>query len=224
MNGIEYLKWDSDFFKKKIGRVNCYDGIPKPIDINMEDYDLLYFFSPTELPKEWQPMLVDKRINTALINHKPTSYTIDSNIVEITEPSYTNELSKLLTLNGQFSRFYKDIKLRHKYDDLYQKWGKKCFQFETNRTWYYISHNQLAGFVTVDITKNNQVELSTVDPNFRGKGIGRKLWVNAIEEISKNGPQRIQITFQDNNTIAKNLYESLGFRPYEEWYIYHLWK
>jgi len=82
----------------------------------------------------------------------------------------------------------------------------------------------LAGFITIDVKNKGQIELCSIRPEHRGQGIARKLWVHAFNEISKDKPHTFHISFQSKNTIAKNLYESLGFEPYETWYIYHLWR
>jgi hypothetical protein len=93
---------------------------------------------------------------------------------------------------------------------------KKYSQLKTHPTWYYLANNEPANFITIDISINNQVELCTFSLSYKEQGIGPKLGTHAIQSICSNDFQRIQITIQDNNTIAKKLYES--------WHIYPLWE
>lgn len=223
MSGIEYLEWDTNFFGKKIGRLVCTDVDINPDHIDYDDYDLIYLFSHTKLPKKWDTNWVDLKIKSEL-KYRAHPQVMDPNIVEITSPVFSDALSHLVSINGQHSRFYVDQKLKSKYEELYQKWGEKCFNFETNRTWFYVHENKLIGFITIDISSRNQVELCSVDSNYRRLGIARKLWLHAFNEIAKDGEQTFHINFQGENKKARNLYESLGFKAYESWYIYHLWK
>jgi len=66
MNGIEHLEWDSDFFGKKIGKLICNENITSPDSVAMSDYDLLYIFSANQLPNDWQPLLMDIKVNSSL--------------------------------------------------------------------------------------------------------------------------------------------------------------
>ena len=223
MNGIEHLKWDSDFFGKKIGRLKCEKLSMNPKDIDMGDYDLVYIFSKEELNPYWDDCFMDKKMNIH-IDHKSETPVLDPNIIEIFKPQREAELEKLVLLNGQRSRFYLDPKLKHKYEELYLKWGEKCFNFETNRTWYYIIENQLAGFFTMDVSQKYFAELCTIHPNHLRKGIAEKLLRNGFNEVSKNSISNIRISYQGGNLPAQKMYDKLGFKPYEVWYVYHLWK
>ncbi|PCJ65499.1 MAG: hypothetical protein COA58_08805 [Bacteroidetes bacterium] len=221
MNSIEYLEWDSIFFNKKIGRLICDDSIGSPSDLDKKDFNLIYVFSRNKLNTNWQPYFLDQKTNSTLTYETSTPIQ-DNNLFEISEKKRAIELKKLISINGHYSRFYLDKNLNHKYEELYQIWGKKCFNFNTNRTWYYVKNNELVGFITIDISNNNQVELCSVLPQYRGQGIAKKLWLHAFNEIAMDGPTEFHISFQNENTIAKNLYKSLGFKSYQNWYIYHI--
>jgi putative acetyltransferase len=53
----------------------------------------------------------------------------------------------------------------------------------------------------------------TVDPNFQGQGIGRKIFSHLLEEVSKNHPDilRVELFTRQKNLRGIALYKSLGF-------------
>lgn len=54
-----------------------------------------------------------------------------------------------------------------------------------------------------------------VEPDFRGKGIGKALIEKAIKEASeKKTVRQIYLTVVSSNEAAKSLYQSLGFQTY----------
>jgi ribosomal protein S18 acetylase RimI-like enzyme len=48
-------------------------------------------------------------------------------------------------------------------------------------------------------------------PEYRGKGIGRKLLETAIEAALSSGIERIELAVYESNTHAIRLYQSIGF-------------
>lgn len=50
-----------------------------------------------------------------------------------------------------------------------------------------------------------------VHPEFRGQGLGRQLLQRCIEHAEATGIGRIELAVYQHNTIAKTLYEKLGF-------------
>jgi ribosomal protein S18 acetylase RimI-like enzyme len=56
----------------------------------------------------------------------------------------------------------------------------------------------------------------TVDPNFSGQGIGRKLTEKCIEFALKNGESTIALHTSEMMPKARYLYESLGFEILKE--------
>jgi ribosomal protein S18 acetylase RimI-like enzyme len=48
-------------------------------------------------------------------------------------------------------------------------------------------------------------------PDYRGKGIGRKMLTAAIDKAFSSGVERIELSVYDSNVNAIHLYRSLGF-------------
>ena len=52
-----------------------------------------------------------------------------------------------------------------------------------------------------------------IDPHFRGRGLGRATMQAAEEFVRSKGAASLSLNVFGVNTVARNLYESLGFRP-----------
>jgi GNAT superfamily N-acetyltransferase len=61
-----------------------------------------------------------------------------------------------------------------------------------------------------------------VKPQFRGRGIGKKLLVNLAARASREGCGRLEWSVLDWNSPSIAFYESLGARPQDGWTVYRL--
>ena len=52
-----------------------------------------------------------------------------------------------------------------------------------------------------------------MSPRYRGQGFGRQLLLRIVEHAKSNALRRINLTMYVPNTVAANLYASLGFEP-----------
>jgi ribosomal protein S18 acetylase RimI-like enzyme len=55
------------------------------------------------------------------------------------------------------------------------------------------------------------IDALSVSPSVQGRGIGKELIKDFIEEIAKEGHTKIGLLVNTQNSLAKNLYESLDF-------------
>ena len=60
-----------------------------------------------------------------------------------------------------------------------------------------------------------------VHPNYRGKGLARKLVENVIEQERKAGKKALRLDVIENNTTAEKLYQKLGFRYIQAKTLYY---
>lgn len=58
-------------------------------------------------------------------------------------------------------------------------------------------------------------------PDFRGRGIGKVITAELISRISKR-EQDVYLTVLDENSVAINLYETIGFGKIEEYYLMNI--
>jgi ribosomal protein S18 acetylase RimI-like enzyme len=54
-----------------------------------------------------------------------------------------------------------------------------------------------------------------VRPEARGQGVGRKLLIAVEDEARKLGCGKVTLEVRSDNTLAKGLYQSVGFKPSE---------
>lgn len=61
-----------------------------------------------------------------------------------------------------------------------------------------------------------------VSPKFRGQNIAKKLMQEALNHAKRTGALRIDLATQVSNTLAQNIYESMGYIKNESFYHYSL--
>lgn len=79
----------------------------------------------------------------------------------------------------------------------------------------WVEDGQLVGNVTVQRANNNsgrwQIANVAVLPQFRGRGISRTLMETALDYVQEMGGTWSVLQVRANNTIARGLYERMGF-------------
>lgn len=125
---IEYIKWDSSFFKMKVGKI-----IVEKQDFffaeNIADYDLIYVFSNRA---DLQFNLVDRKVVYLIDNLQ------DLNIDNIFSAEFYNadkdnyaDILNLTLQSGVYSRFKKDANFKNnEYQKLYTEWINKSISKE----------------------------------------------------------------------------------------------
>lgn len=88
------------------------------------------------------------------------------------------------------------------------------------RCWIAEANGKFAGsiFIVKDLERENTAKLRffLVEPEARGKGVGRKLLEAAIQFSKKCGYNNIVLWTNDCLHAARHLYESYGFQLIEE--------
>lgn len=224
MNDIEELKWDSDFFGKKIGKITVQNN-DELTNIKLNKYDLIYVFSDNS---NLNYKLVDKKIvyiiddlNTIENNNTLELTTFDKNIDDY------NQLLDLTLQSGEFSRFKLDKNFSNgEYEKLYTEWINKsinkelAFDIIIKRL-----DNKVVGFSTLSKKTNELADISlvAVDSNYRGRGIAKQLIQQCIHLSKEKGFKKIQVVTQLDNNPANILYTHCGFKKDSLTYIYHIW-
>lgn len=97
-------------------------------------------------------------------------------------------------------------------------WTKEAFHYEMmeNRHAYYVlaeTEDGIVGFCGLWIVMDEcHVTNIAIRPEQRGKKLGEKLMVAAMETAKANGAKAMTLEARVSNTIARNLYEKLGFK------------
>ncbi len=114
---------------------------------------------------------------------------------------------------------------------LYPQLSSSFIRLSMNELKEIISSNETSLFIAIDSSSENQIvgslalvifrtpiglniriEDVVVDKTVRGKGIGKKLMVHAIQFAKKNGAKRIDLTSNPARISANHLYKTLGFK------------
>jgi dTDP-4-amino-4,6-dideoxy-D-galactose acyltransferase len=229
---IEYLKWDSQFFKLKIGRFES-KNLTLPLfrellaNKQKENYNLIYLFTKT----------VDADISDEL--NKKNLCPVDEKVVfykTITEQNFLPEniqiysaqldqsLLNLALLSGHKSRFKTDNRLNHKFESLYKIWIQKSISGEmADAVFVAKSDDTIDGFVTVRKKKEHgQIGLIAVAPEAQGKGLGAKLMKAAEFWYWENNLKTCSVITQLKNTGACALYEKNGYSKESVELVFHI--
>jgi ribosomal protein S18 acetylase RimI-like enzyme len=78
------------------------------------------------------------------------------------------------------------------------------------------SEAEPAGFALTTGSRDSefaQLVRIAIAPRFQGLGIGRQLVIDALHYAARVGAGGLSLNTQASNTISRNLYEALGFRP-----------
>jgi len=85
------------------------------------------------------------------------------------------------------------------------------------------SRNRLVGFACASVPRDYPLDVSEfvgaiddvyVLPEFRGRGIGKRLVVESLKKMKDKGVNTVRLTVLTENKTAIKLYEELGFRIY----------
>lgn len=235
---IEYLDWDSNFFNLKVGKCLIYnsdnfDTNEFNLLANKDSFDLIYLISHNELLLQDQILgsnldLVDIQLsmtkNIAVEDSDGENY----NFKEHLDAKEIRDVYRIAEQTATVSRFFNDPLVgRKKTIKLYRKWVDNTL----NKTYgsgilveYY--NDKIIGICLIRVNNTEKVGLCTligVDRNFKGKGIGRKLWRQAFCYLYNNlDIEKCKVNFSLKNTESFNFHLRMGFNITEKVkYIYH---
>ncbi len=242
---IAILKWDSDFFKKTVAKIN----ITSDEDVNItatikyckqQLYQLVYIFadsSNTALANK-RKIYLGTPINQKIILHinNLTSVNIPgqtnknlqiSNARQTTlPPDFYNQILDLTLKAGAYSRFKLDEKIGTSFfEEMYRIWVTSLIYGENYRIIVAKNDNdttnEIIGFLAYKIMDEEyQIDFMSIKEDYKSQGLGKALVKKMAEEISGNNYVVTEI-HKDNIGIFK-FFLSLGFAVKESLDIYHV--
>ena len=219
---INFLHWDTDFFKRKIGRVDVLNKLNlKEFYNEAKYYDLVYVFA--ENPLDFNANLVDVKLTYVKRTlHENINFAINHKIERFDSQKHNyRKLLELVYLSGHESRFFKDPFFgENNFKKLYETWINKNINEIKNDVLIYNIDDRIAGFVSFSNTqKKASIELIAVDPVYQGLGLGIKL-MKAVENLL---PKNFVLTVptQESNKKACKFYLKYGFKLHDKKYVYH---
>ncbi|NDV79408.1 GNAT family N-acetyltransferase [Dysgonomonas sp. 511] len=231
---VEYLQWDSGFFKRKIGRISITNksNLSDLLDnARKSGYNLIYCFTKESLLIE--NTILD-RFNGSLVDQKIIFKGITnitnkdiSDIKEFEGTIVNEELLNLAYLSGSYSRYKTDYHFTEaEFKKFYRTWVENSLKKEiADKTFVaYNKENMIVGLVTVKKSiDTGTIGLIATDSSLQKRGLGRKL-MNAVQiYLYNNGISFWEVATQKDNKNACDFYRKCGLTEKETNNIYHFW-
>lgn len=235
---IDKLKWDTEFFELKIGRVVIYDESEfNPLEFKKqaidENYELIYVFKFAEMLSrekviEAELELVDimltmsKKFNRN--EYKEIPYVLRTELTqeELSECYYIAEQTSIV------SRFTKENKIGpDKTKGLYRKWIDNAINKTFSDGLLLEKDNDSVRGIhlikTDEKNKSGYCSVIGVSPNYKGHGVGKRLWRQAFGYwANEREIDRCIVPFSFQNSESFNFHLKIGFNKIEEIkYVYH---
>lgn len=229
-----YLAWDSDFFNKKIGRIEITDDYAFLVE-NLEkafqqQHDLIYVFGnkstdiPSKILEKFNGKLVDRKITyTAQIEDLRTKTTTKIKEFDQKDGSLLYDLAYL---SGTHSRFKLDEGLGiENFKRLYREWIDKSVNHQiAEKVFAYEDDERIKAMVTLGVKENTAIiGLIAVDETLQGKGVGMSLIDTCVQYCKIEGIISLDVPTQLDNIQACKFYEKCGFAEKSVQNIYHFW-
>jgi ribosomal protein S18 acetylase RimI-like enzyme len=239
----ELLPWDIDFFRCRIARV-CGDTLKDEQALQIDDWcrghriQCLYFLSRTDDPATIQ---IAEKHGFALVDIRVTLERRLSDGPDPARPapagditirsSQPDDLPGLQTMarkGHSETRFFNDAHFpRQRAEDFYSTWITLEVQGRAQTVLVAASAaNQPLGYVSCHLDsarREGQIGLVGVNPEVRGRGIGRGLIRAALDWYRNHGAQVVTVVTQGNNRPAQRLYQQCGFLTQNLQLWYHKW-
>ncbi len=233
------LDWDSNFFRKRIGKIDVGPGdnesdIPTIISAH-PNIELFYIFDSADRQLKFCETnagcrLVDSKVMYQLTLkdaiQSEAHYDSKVKLEEYSLSDTSAELENLAYQSGEFSRFKTDPSFQAKdFFRLYKEWiDGSVSKRLADKIYIATSNNKIVGMVTVKFNQQDaHIGLIAVQKDFRGMNVGTQL----LEHVKKESRQRnilyIFVPTQKQNESACKFYERNGFVIHNVTHIYHYW-
>lgn len=226
---IKTLKWDSDFFKLKIGKIETADFTINDFENEKNKFDLIYIQAPNKQTESFESIASFAQFeDKKLIYTKKISQTVqpDEKITVYKDKTANKNLIRLALLSGAYSRFKLDSNFKKRsYEHLYAKWIENSVNKKMAFcVLVYGDEKNPDGFISIQKKGDEaQVGLFTVNDNARNRGIGKKLLEAAEYYTQKHNFDTLNIATQASNKPACMLYEKCGFTVKSSINTFHYW-
>jgi dTDP-4-amino-4,6-dideoxy-D-galactose acyltransferase len=234
---IKILKWESDFFKKKIGEILM--DLPLKEPIKLEDH---YDFIITKQKEDSKIKIKGftnsykeekitfsknlKKLDLPLLATTTTTTTTTTILDTDKAPIKADLLFDLAYESGKHSRFKQDALFKDsEFEKLYQCWIINSINKTFGHKVFYILDNKVPiAFVTLNLKDNiGHIGLIAVDKHYQGQGLGKRI-IKYIESYCVNHTISIlKIPTQAHNKNASRFYTKLGYHIIQQDIIKHFW-
>lgn len=231
MMNIEYLPWDSDNFRFKVGNLLCSEPIKVEdlhhivIQSHVDGYQLLYCKEVTipDVALSDSFFLADEKVVYRTVISEPSCCISDS-VKSVLHQPLNNDLLLLALQSGGHSRYYLDKNMPiHVFLSLYNKWIQHSLDGSiASDVLAYHTNGKDVGILTYKFSNDvATIGLIAVDYAYADRGIGSKL----LSHMFSLFPQGtiVEVATQKRNVGACHFYEKNGFYRERIQNIYHIW-
>ena len=230
-----YLDWDSQFFHHRIARLEPSSITRADVASALawclaERIDCLYYLAPADefnsihLAEGAGFHLVDIRMTFSLPARHSPALPADPQI-RLAGPADIPALREIARQAYQSTRFFNDPHFSRKAcEKLYMTWIENSCQGYAQAVWVADVENTPVGFITCHLDKDHgQIVLVGIHPDHHHRGWGRKLVNAALNWLSSQLCNSVQVVTQGNNLPAQKLYAACGFSILSVACWYHRW-
>jgi len=230
--GCTLLTWDSEFWGRPIGRVD--DGPVtadrlRAVEAWAADNDIACLFylahsddvSSAHVAEDAGFRCMDVRVDydcqTRLVEPQPP--------VRSGGPEDVDPLRAIARKSHDITRFYADPRFpEEQCDELYDLWLVNSFHGFADEVLVLDAGGRPAGYVTCHAKGDTgSIGLIGVEAAERGRGLGKKLVLGAIDWSKRRGLARMTVATQGRNLAAQRTFEACGFRTASVGLWFHKW-
>jgi len=238
-NICEYLKWDSDFFSRRIARITANRLSKEMLESIMtwnkiNAIDCLYFrcnvadLDSIRLAEDNQFRLVDIRVifEKRLDNHMIVG---DQGMRGVVRPCRPDDIPALRAIAGvsyHDSRFYSDPNFPTALcNTMYETWIEKSCNGYADAVLVAELQGQPVGYISCHLPDRTEghIGLVAVSSDYSGKGLGQKLVNESLRLFAEKGIRHMTVVTQGTNSKAQHLYQKCGFLTRSMQLMYHWW-
>lgn len=236
---VEFLPWDSEFFGRRIAKIkpNDFDAAAGRRVLEWcarERIECLYFLAD---PSAAEAMAWVQEAGFRVMDIRATlridvraagsagNFGVEAANVAPCQPGDLAALRRIARVSHRDSRFYADPSLRGAAGDLFETWIRKSCEGYADAVFVAERDGAPAGYITLHYSSpsDSRIGLFAVDPQARGRGIGRRLIGRGLEWLCAQGASESRVVTQGRNRGALRLYQNAGFRVESLQLWYHLW-
>ncbi len=236
----EFLPWDSEFFDRRIARVNgnrltTAQSLAAIEWGNANAIDCLYFLADSDHPETNQVaedhgfrfrdirVAFDRILGEAKNASFPESIAIRPFRLEDVER--LREISRAAYEN---TRFFNDTHFPHdRCVDMYDTWIRKsCLENYADQVIVAELNQQLVGYVTCKLMsekREGSIGLIGIAEEARNQGLGQHLIEAALNWFVQQNMEKVSVITQGRNIGAQRLYQKCGFATRSVQLWYHRW-
>lgn len=238
----EILPWDSQFFGRRIARVQgnrltAPEGEAVARWCQQESVDCLYLLADADDPETGRVAeslgfrLADVRVefglNLATGRRPPAPPPPSAARTRLLESADIDDVERLADGLFRQTRFYADPNFgAPAADRLYRRWIRKSCEGDAQAVWLSESAGKVTGFLSCHLDQARgvgKIGLVGIAPEARGTGTGDLLMNRSLDWFSQEKSRTVEVVTQGRNLRAQRLYQRHGFVTQSVQLWYHWW-